>query len=246
MSETATAQAWLVEGLIPRPQRRATRPRIDASSIRSPLFRRATRTSSGPAPMCQRSPAGPRASRDRVLDARPCATAARIAGQASSVDAKRPSVRPDGINRSSYSTAPSMQISVVSPGLRTNGLGRHSTRERSSSGISRSGSSICAGIAFALRGAPCGNDPGNESRNRDYHDEDAASLGPAHDSHPILRRGVLGVRGPHRHRASCDSLGFQEGDAVPTDIDRRLPRIPTVTGHCRTIATVRYLALIRC
>jgi hypothetical protein len=130
--------------------------------------------------------------------------------------------------------------------LRAKGFGRHSTMERSISGMSRSASSACVFIAFALRGASCGNDPGNGSRNRDYHDQQTAGRGPSHDSHPILCRRVFGIRRPERHRALRHRLCFQEGDAMVSEIGCRLPRIPVITGHGGTVAGVAYPALTPC
>ena len=195
-------------------QSSATRRAVDrglgwAYTTGSPLFRRANPSRNGPAAICHRSPFDPIASSDRVRGDRPDLAAAMIAGHASSVDVKRPSSLVDGINLSWYSIAPSRRISVFSPGLWANGFGRVG-REKSNSGISRSASSAAVGIAFALRGAPCGDDTRPWAACRDYHDQQSSQGRVADHLRPFL---VGMARSPRQCRAvwtRCpSSLGRQ-------------------------------------
>lgn len=140
----------------------------------SPLFSRAKAIRNGPAAMCQRWPADPIASSDNVRGDRPDSAAAMIAGQASRVEVNRPITLVDGISLSWYSTAPSRQISTFSPGWRayrpTSALLQSSWlvsgRMSSSSSTPTRGSTSFVFTAFALRGAPCGNNARPRGRSR--------------------------------------------------------------------------------
>ena len=121
--------------------RRAARVARAPYVIGSPLLRRAQRRSRGPADTDLDRPAESSQSSDNVRGERPPSIVAMITGQASSVVANRARTLLDGISLRAYPTAPSMQISAFSPGLRANGFGSVGL-EKSNSGISRSGSSI--------------------------------------------------------------------------------------------------------
>ena len=157
----------------------------------SPLLARAHRSSRGPAEMLPPLPSAPFQSSDRVLGERPPSTVAMITGHASSVESNRARILFEGISRSEYPIAPSMRISVFSPGDFANRLGRVPL-EKSNSGISRSASSPEVFIAFALRGAPCGDDPRPRAAFRGYHDDDPSQRRPADRLHPLLTRWVHG------------------------------------------------------
>ena len=94
----------------------------------SPLLSRANPSSLGPAAMLPLRPSAMIASSDRVRGDRPPSTVLMITGHASRVDSNRARILLDGISLSAYPIAPSMQISVFSPGLRARGLGKNSTR----------------------------------------------------------------------------------------------------------------------
>jgi hypothetical protein len=136
--------------------------------------------------------------------------AAMIAGQASRVDEKRARILFDGMRRSWYPTAPSMWISVFSPGLRANGFGFDSTIEKSISGMKSS--SLGSGFVFrmfALRGAPCGDDPRPRARRRDYHDQQSALRRPGGETDPILR-GRVALAPLHTMRPAYEELRARE------------------------------------
>ena len=217
-----------------------------AYSASSPLLRRAQPSRRGPAETDSKAPSLPTQSSESVRGDRPLSVAAMIAGQASSVDLNRPSTLLDGISRSWYATAPSMKISVFSPGRLAKGLGRHSTVERSISGISRSSSSIGVRIAFALRGAPCGDDPRPLAGHRDYHDEQSTFARPTDNTPADVSVADSIVCGPHRERARNNGVCLLECDAVLTDIGARLTRLPLVLRHRGTVAMAAYPGLTPC
>ncbi|MBA3235251.1 MAG: PD-(D/E)XK nuclease family protein [Chloroflexi bacterium] len=112
------------------------------------------------------------ASNASVRGERPPSMVAMMTGQASRVDPNRANTRFDGIKRSWYPTAPSTKISVFSPGWRAR---RPIALLQSSwlvSGMknSSSGSSF-VGMSFALRGAPCGDEPRPPTALGRYHDQ---------------------------------------------------------------------------
>jgi hypothetical protein len=131
--------------------------RTRSATTSSPSPDRAVRTSMRPEATRPRLPFAQCQSRTRHLGGIPRSTAARTAGQASRVDAKRPRILLEGISRSEYPTAPSMTMPKPS-----GDLGRFTSlaRLKSNSTRSRSAASSFVFISFALRGAPCGDDPG--------------------------------------------------------------------------------------
>jgi len=205
----------------------------------SPLLRRAQPSSLGPAEMLPLRPSAAFQSSDRVRGERPPSTVAMIAGQASSVESKRARILLEGMSRSEYPTAPSMQISVFSPGLRANRLGRGGM-EKSISGISRSQSSSDVFTAFALRGAPCGDDPRPRAARRGYHDDDLARERVSDRANASLpeRMPVIGsfiASSVFKHL-----VGLLERHAVFPEVGLGLLRIPPEPGHRRTVATGPY------
>ncbi len=139
----------------------------------SPLFRRAQPSSRGPAEMLPPLPSAPFQSRDRVRGDRPPSTVAMITGQASSVESNRARILLEGISLNEYPTAPSMQISVFSPGAFAYlPISAWLQSKPLTSGMknSSSGSSFVR-MSFALRGAPCGNDSRLGTALGRYHDE---------------------------------------------------------------------------
>jgi len=199
----ARVSGEVIEVLMPAPQRhfptsvnvrvrRFGRRARFAYEWGSPLLCLAHRSSRGPAEILPPLPFKPFQSSESVRGDRPPSTVAMMAGQASSVDPKRARILLDGMSRREYPTAPSIQISVFSPGLRARGLGSHSPREKSISGISRSGSSIDEGIAFALRGAPCGDDSRPWAARGDYHDQQMAYVRQMASASGGADRGATG------------------------------------------------------
>ena len=170
---------WLGGGRGPEmPQASATRRagrrgRTPGYSNGSPLLRRAQPSSRGPAEILPLRPSAAFQSSESLRGDRPFSTVAVIAGHASSVESNRARILFDGISRSEYPTAPSMQISVFSPGAFAYRFGIQGP-EKSISGISRSSSSTCVFMPFALRGAPCGGDPRSRTADGDYHDDELA------------------------------------------------------------------------
>ena len=210
----------------------------------SPLLWRAQPSSLGPAEMLPLVPSALFQSRDKVRGDRPASTVAMIAGQASSVESKRARILFEGISRSEYPTAPSMQISVFSPGLRRNRLGR-AGMVKSISGMSRS-SSVDVFMAFALRGAPCGDDPRPWTARRGYHDDhlvhsrvtDRPNSGLA-ERVPDIGTFLAPISGEHLGR-------FCERDTMFAQVRFRFCLIPFVPRHRETVATGPYPSLIPC
>jgi hypothetical protein len=118
--------------------------------------------------------------------------------------------------------------------------------ERSISGISRSASSSSVCIAFALRGAPCGNDPRHWARRGDYHEEHSSSLRPPDDSESQVCGQILRIALPESERTPSHGLGLFERDAVFSGIDARFPRVPVVPRHRGTVAGLAYPGLTGC
>ena len=214
----------------------------------SPLQWRAHRSSRGPAEIDSMVPSAATQSSDKVLGDRPPSTAAMIAGHASSVESNRPSTLFDGISRSAYPTAPSMRISTFSPGFRMKGLGAAVLQSielvsgRSSSSIS--GARALAAFvftAFALRGAPCGDDPRPRAALRRYHEQEPTSIGKADHPESIVRPS--GIRRPPRQGRFGDRHGLFERDPVLGHVDTRLLRIPAVPRHHGTVGAGAYPGL---
>jgi len=147
-----------------------------------PFASLANRSNRGPADTVKVQPLTSTMSSDNVRGDRPPSTAAMTTGQASSVDWNRARTLLDGISRSWYPTAPSMKISTFSPGLRV----RRPTSARlqstwlvsgrMSSASTRIGwSAFFVFTAFALRGAPCGNDARPPAAFGRYHEKQSTS-----------------------------------------------------------------------
>jgi hypothetical protein len=137
----------------------------------SPLFRRAQRSSRGPAEIEPLRPSASYQSSESVRGERPPATVAMITGQASRVDLNLARILFEGINRSVYPTAPSIQISRFSPGFaayRPTSALLQSRPLTSGMNMGSSGS-IFVRISLALRGAPCGDDPRPRAALGGYH-----------------------------------------------------------------------------
>ena len=151
------------------------------------------------------------------------------------------------IRRSEYPTAPSMQISCISPGLRLNRLGRVPF-EKSNSGMSRSGSIWLSRvrIAFALRGAPCGDDSRPGAVGRDYHDEQTTGCRPADDLHSLLQVRMFDVRLVRRQRTEYSFVGLLEADSVRSNVVSCLGLVPVAPRHRETLAIGPYLGLMPC
>ena len=212
----------------------------------SPSLSRAHRSRRGPAEIDLVRPSPETQSSDRVRGDLPPSTVEMIAGQASRVDANRASTLLDGMRRSRYSTAPSMQISVFSPGLLANRLGRATLQSISISGMknSSSGSSFVR-MLFALRGAPCGDDSPAGGRNGHYHDEQSPGRRPSSDSQPVFRSRVFDVRLFDSKRVHDGFIGFFEGHSVAPKVPFGLGRVPVKLRHRGTLATAAYPGLIR-
>ncbi len=207
-----------------------------------PLLRRAKPSSLGPAEILPLLPSAAFQSRDSVLGDRPLSMVAMIAGQASSVDLNRARILLEGISRSEYPIAPSMQISVFSPGFLAKRFGSHGV-PGSISGISRS-SSVDVFISFALRGAPCGDDPRPRAVRRGYHDDHEALRGVPDGAGAVLRDRMSEIRPLVRPTGLEDFLGFLERYSVLASIHFRLDRIPVQPRHRETIGIDAYQGLI--
>jgi hypothetical protein len=200
----------------------------------SPLFRRDQRSRRGPAEMEPKLPSANTASSESVRGERPPSTVAMMAGQASSVDLNRARTVFDGISLSWYATAPSMPISVFSPGLRAYRFGNIGW-EKSISGMknSSSGSSFVR-MSFALRGAPCGDDSRPWAASGHYHGEQPCLARPAGDALAWFGR-VTCIHLPLGECVSDHRLGFLEPNAVFCQVDTRLLQIPVAPRHRRTV-----------
>jgi hypothetical protein len=171
----------------------------------SPLFHRAHISSRGPAEIMVSVPLAMMASRASVRGDRPPTTVAMISGQASSVVSNRASTLFDGINRSWYPTAPSRKNSLFSPGFRGWRLpsallqSRWLVSGRSSSGAERAlPLSTFVLTSFALRGAPCGDDPRPRAALGGYHEEKPSKRGRPDDPIAFLFVGMCPIRKPVR------------------------------------------------
>jgi hypothetical protein len=212
--------------------------------VEFPLLNRAQRSSLGPAEIERARPSALTQSRDRLRGDLPASIVRMISGQASRVESNRARVLLEGINRSSYPMAPSMWISVFSPGLRAKGLGRDSVFEKSISGMknSSSGSSFVR-MSFALRGAPCGDDPGSPTLRRDYHDKQSALGRPPHDPHARFPMRVGNVFLPRGEAVRNHGLGFIERHPVISEVGLRLFMIPVEVRHRETVVAMSYASL---
>ncbi len=209
----------------------------------SPLLKRAQCSSRGPAEMEPVRPSAAIQSSDNVRGDRPPSTVAMMTGHAARVDSKRASTLFEGISRSEYPTAPSMPISIFSPGFRRNRLG--TALVKSNSGISRSSSaSSFVFMSFALHGAPCGDDPRPWARKRDYHDQKSTSRRPGRDLDPRISVRMIDVSFLECERAEKGLLSFNERDSVHAGIDRLLGLVPVVSRHPGTLVADLYRAVI--
>ena len=209
-----------------------------------PSFSRAHRSSRGPAEMDPKVPSAKTASSDKVRGDLPPPTAAMIAGHASSVDANRARTRFEGMSRSWYATAPSMKISVFSPGWRTLRFGTNSTFEKSISGMknSSSGSSFVF-TSFALRGAPCGNDPRPWAAFGRYHEQKLSSTRMTDHDEPFIVAMVKGIRPTTSAWIEIDGRALLERHPVLRPVDTRLLQVPDVPRHHGTVSTSPYPGL---
>ncbi len=153
-----------------------------------------------------------------------------IAGHASRVESNRARILFDGISRSEYPIAPSMQISVFSPGLLANGFGR--ALLQSTPGLrDRDRVVVRVGfvrMAFALRGAPCGDESGPRALERDYHDEQTSKRRPTDDLHAQFLVGMIDVDLLVCDRAEDNAFG--SSNATPC---RRTWRRPSAVPLAR-------------
>ncbi len=200
----------------------------------SPLLIRAEAMRSWPAPNSHVRPPAWTESSARVRGARPPSTAAMMAGQASRVDVNRPITLLDGINRSRYSIAPSTRISDRSPGLRAY---RPISAVRQSRWLVSGRLSLFVDTSFALRGAPCGDDPRPWAAHREYHHEKHALRGMAQDPNSWLDARMRGVGHQQPQRIAGGLRGFTKRDSMLPEVLLGLQRIPVVAEHRRTVAS---------
>jgi hypothetical protein len=172
-------------------------------------------------------------SRTRHFGGIPRSTSASTAGHASRVVSKRPTTLFEGISRSEYPTAPSIRIPKPSgnrgPFAR---LARLKSKYRWELRLTSSSSYVF--IAFALRGAPCGDDP----RQRKvalggYHCQQAGPLRPADGQLAWFVDGMPKVWHLEPTGIREDRLCFVERDAVLADICLTLPFVPVEVAHGR-------------
>ena len=214
----------------------------------SALLWRAHRSSRGPAEMLTDLPSASIASRERVRGERPPSTVAMITGQASRVPSKRARILLEGISLSEYPTAPSMKISVFSPGLRAYRPTSASFQSRPlTSGMKNSSSGLSfVRMSFALRGAPCGDDSRPRTAFRRYHNEQESLLRSSDKDETSVARYMTPVWPSPMQRIVFDGAGLIEGDPVLEEVFHRLVHVPVVLPrHRRTVATGPYLAVTR-
>ena len=209
----------------------------------SPLLSRAQARRNGPAEMRSVVPSAATQSRASVLGERPPSTAAMIAGQASSVELNRQRTLLEGISRRAYPTAPSIRTSRGSPGRRAGPL--RTARPQSNSGISRSASSTFVRIAFALRGAPCGDESRPMTAIRGYHYEQPSLPGEADREESRLAVGMQWVGFRPSQRIVQGTVRFIERNSMPSQVRGGFRRIPVVTRHRGTLASSPYRSLTR-
>ena len=213
-----------------------------------PSLSRAQPSRRGPAEIDPIVPSAKTASSDKVRGDRPLSTVDMIAGHASSVEPNRPSTLLEGMSRSWYATAPSMKISVFSPGLRAKGFGTNSTVEKSISGMknSSSGSSFVF-TSFALRGAPCGDHPRLWAAFGRYHEQEEPPTRVADRDESIVVAIVSGIRPSASVGVEIHCCCFVERHPVFREVDARLLEIPYVApGHRGTIDSASSPGLIAC
>ena len=208
----------------------------------SPLLTRANPSRRGPAEMLSLRPSARSASSDRVRGERPPSTVAMITGHASRVDSNLARILFEGISLSEYPIAPSMQISVFSPGTlayRPTWASLQSNPLTSGMKNSSSGSSFVR-MSFALRGAPCGDDSRLRAALGHYHDEERTSAGVPHEHEPIVVAIMTHVRPDSSVWIEIDRRRVVERHLVLRQVDTRLLQIPVVPRHRRTVATGPY------
>ncbi len=199
----------------------------------SPLLSRAKLRRNGPADTRPIRPSARMQSSASVRGDRPPSTVAMITGQASRVDRNRARILFDGISRSWYPIALSMRISVFSPGARAY---RPTSALLQSSPLRSGASSLFVDTSFALRGAPCGDDPWLEAAERDYHHQESPQAGVPDRPESRLNQGVVRVREETSQRARRRSLGLVERHAMVSEILGCLVQIPVEKiRHYRTV-----------
>ena len=98
-------------------------------------------------------------------------------------------------------------------------------------------------MSFALRGAPCGDDPRPWAALGRYHDQQSAPVGVAKYQRTYLVARIRVVLGPSSQWRFGRSLGFFKRDAMLGDIPRCFPRLPGVLRHHGTVETGTYPGL---
>ena len=231
-----------------RPQTSATRRPVVRGPLTcgrgSPLLCRAQDSSRGPAEILPDRPSTPFQSRANVRGDRPDSTAEMITGHASSVDSNRARILLDGISLSEYPTAPSIRISVFSPAAFAYRFGSQGPG-RSISGTSRSSSSTSVFMAFALRGAPCGDDPRPWAADRGYHDDELIRRRTPDSAKANLMVRMFDVRKLFEAVAIQHVGSFFERHSMLAQVGLRLLGVPVVPRHRGTVATAAYPGLIR-
>ena len=169
----------------------------------SPLLIRAEPTRTMPAPTSPVRPAASCQSRARVRGDRPASTWAMISGHASSVEVNRASTLFDGISRSEYPTAPSTRTSDRSPGFRAY---RPISALLQSRPAASGRLSLFVDTSFALRGAPCGDDPRPVAALGGYHQQEPVKGRVSEDERAALEAAVARIRKEERVSIEDDRI----------------------------------------
>ena len=135
----------------------------------------------------------------------------------------------EGISRSEYSTAPSMTMPKPSASILAY-LPNSTFPDSRMSAESVLPSSFVR-ITFALRGAPCGNDPGLDPVIGGYHHQDSAEIGATDALEPRFLGRVEDVGPSNGEILAKNRPGLLERDAVFAYILGLLVRIPRVLDH---------------
>lgn len=178
---------------------------------------RASRSRRAPAAIRSRRASGRQTSRASVRRWRPASISSRTLEKARFESGYAPSGRFEGMSRTAYAMAPSTRMSkpFSMPG---NGPRRTAGRVE--------GSADFVVMSFALRGAPCGDDPDDIAPPREDHHEEAVRARPSDPSPTRLDVAVPDVVLLPGRAVVPELSSLGERDSAVAQVERCLVRIP--------------------